>query len=338
LDGKQDGGAGHGDGVRHRLGGVDCHGLICQQPGHQIDQGQQQDELPQHCHNDGAAGGANGNEGHLTGDLDTKEEQRPAIDPQGGHRKGHQRRVRGENPGKRAGAQLDHHPQRHGIAQTHLQQQPEGLPHPLGIPCAVIIAGDGLGALGDALQGQHGKLHDAGEDGHGANGDVVAVFQQRGIEAHGDDALAGLHDEGGRPQCYAGQNQGRAETDVFLFQPQQGFGAGEEPQHPDTGQTLGENGGQRCAPDAHVQSVNKNGVQNDVGHRADEHRPHSDLGKALCGDKGVQAQGQLHEHGAHSVDLHIAGGVADGVLAGAEGQQQIPAPKQQHRRQYSRDR
>ncbi len=125
------------------------------------------------------------------------------------------------------------------------------------------------------------------------------------------------------PQCYAGQNQGRAETDVFLFQPQQGFGAGEEPQHPDTGQTLGENGGQRRAPDPHVQSVNKNRVQNDVGHRADEHRPHSDLGKALCSDKGVQAQGQLHEHGAHSVDLHIAGGVADGVLAGAEGQQQI---------------
>ena len=100
---------------------------------------------------------------------------------------------------------------------------------------------------------------------------------------------------------------------------------------------MGENGGQRRAPDAHVQSVNKNGVQNDVGHRADEHRPHSDLGKALRGDKGVQAQGQLHEHGAHSVDLHIAGGVTDGVLAGAEGQQQIPAPQQQYRRQHSGD-
>ena len=143
MDGKQDGGAGHGDGIRHRLGGVNRHGLIRQQPGHQIDQGQQQDEFPQHCHNDGAAGGTNGNEGHLTGDLDTKEEQRPAIDPQGGHRKGHQRHVRGEDPGKRSGAQLDHRPQRHRIAQTHLQQQPEGLPHPLGIPCAVIVAGDG---------------------------------------------------------------------------------------------------------------------------------------------------------------------------------------------------
>ena len=178
MDGKQDGSAGHGDGIRHRLSGVNCHGLIRQQPGHQVDQGQQQDELPQHCHNDGAAGGANGNEGHLTGDLDAKEEQRPAIDPQGGHRKGHQRRVGGEDPGKRAGAQLDHRPQRHGIAQAHLQQQPEGLPHPLGVPGAVIVAGDGLGALGDALQGQHGELHDAGENGHGAHGDVVAVFQQ----------------------------------------------------------------------------------------------------------------------------------------------------------------
>ena len=64
--------------------------------------------------------------------------------------------------------------------------------------------GKNLGALGDALQGQHGELHDAGEDGHGANGDVVAVFQQRGIEAHGDDALAGLHDERRRTQGHAG--------------------------------------------------------------------------------------------------------------------------------------
>lgn len=30
LDCKQDGGAGHGDGIRHRLGGVDRHGLIRQ--------------------------------------------------------------------------------------------------------------------------------------------------------------------------------------------------------------------------------------------------------------------------------------------------------------------
>ena len=77
---------------------------MIEQTAFQVDQGQQQDEFPQHCHNDGAAGGANGNEGHLAGDLDAKEEQRPAIDPQGGHRKGYQVGVGGKDVGKRAGA------------------------------------------------------------------------------------------------------------------------------------------------------------------------------------------------------------------------------------------
>ena len=97
MDGKQDGGAGHGDGVRHRLGGVNRHGLIRQQPGHQIDQGQQQDELPQHCHNDGAAGGADGNEGHLAGKLDSEEEHRTTIDPECTCRKGDERRISAED-------------------------------------------------------------------------------------------------------------------------------------------------------------------------------------------------------------------------------------------------
>ena len=71
-----------------------------------------------------------------------------------------------------------------------------------------------MGTLSQSLQWQHGKLHDAGEDGHGANGDVVAVFQQRGIKAHGDDALAGLHDEQGTAQRQTGENDLGVQTQI----------------------------------------------------------------------------------------------------------------------------
>ena len=239
--------------------------------------------------------------------------------------------------GKGSGEQLDDGPEGHGVAQAHLHQQPEGLPDPVRVPGAVVVAGDGLGALGNALKGQHGKLHDAGKDGHGTYGDVAAVFQQGGIEAHGDHALAGLHDERCGAQSHAGQNQSGSQADIFLFQPQQRLRAGEEPQHPDAGNALGQNGGQGRAPDAHMQGKNEDGVQQDVGHRADEHRPHADLGKALGGDEAVEAQGHLDENGADGVDAHVIHGVGNGVLAGAEGQQQILAPQEKHRRQHSGD-
>ena len=80
--------------------------------------------------------------------------------------------------------------------------------------------GKNLGALGDALQGQHGKLHDAGEDGHGPHGQVAAVFQQGGVEAHGDDALARLHRERGQAERHARQDELRRDEEVFPPQAQ----------------------------------------------------------------------------------------------------------------------
>ena len=86
-----------------------------------------------------------------------------------------------------------------------------------------------------------------------------------------------------------------------------------------------------------MQGKNEDGVQQDIGHRADEHRPHADLGKALGGDEAVEAQGHLDENGADGVDAHVIHGVGNGVLTGAKGQQQILAPQEKHRRQHSGD-
>ena len=261
LEAEQEHRACDGDGIGHGLRQEHGPGLVRQQVGQQIDQRQQQHELPQHRHHDGAGGVADGHEGHLAGDLDAHQEQGPAVDPQHPGGEGHQLRLRRENPGEGSGEQLDAGPQHQGVAQADLQQQTEGLAYPPGAAGAEVIAGDGLGPLGDALQGQHGKLHDAGENGHGPHGQVAAVFQQGGVEAHGDDAFAGLHDEGGGAQGHAGQNQPGPDGQGRLFQPQQGLLPPQEGHHPYAGHRLGQHRGQGRAPDAHVQGEDEQGVQ-----------------------------------------------------------------------------
>ena len=62
-------------------------------------------------------------------------------------------------------------------------------------------------------------------------------------------------------------------------------------------------------------------MNSDVRHRADQHRKHAGFGKALGGDKGVHAQGQLYEERAYGVNVHITNAIGDGIFAGAEGEQ-----------------
>ena len=99
---------------------------------------------------------------------------------------------------------------------------------------------------------------------------------------------------------------------------------------------MGQHGGQRGAPHAHVEAENKQRVQRRVGNGTDEHGEHTHLGKALGGNKGVHAQGQLYEYGAQGVKVHIGHTVINGVGAGAECQQQRAVPDEYHRCQHRR--
>ena len=53
----------------------------------------------------------------------------------------------------------------------------------------------------------------------------------------------------------------------------------------------------------------------------------------MGGDEGVHAQGQLDEEGAEGVDAQIIRGVADGIGAGPEGQEEVIPPEEEYRRQ-----
>ena len=133
--------------------------------GHDVDKGQQQHELSHHRHDDGGKCLPQGDKGHLTGHLDTENHHAAHVNTQRAGREGDELGLGGEDGGEHMGEQLHQAPQHHRVGKAHLQKAEEGLLHPLLVPRAVVVAQDGLCALSQALQGQHGKLHDGGEDG-----------------------------------------------------------------------------------------------------------------------------------------------------------------------------
>ena len=131
LEYEEDGGEGHGDDIRDGLGEVDAQGGVFDEMGDDVDEGQEQDELPYHRHDDRGGGVAQGDEGHLAGDLDTEDAQYAAVDAQRRGGKINQRRVRCEYACENAREQHDSSPDDKGIGKTSDQQKPEGFLDPL---------------------------------------------------------------------------------------------------------------------------------------------------------------------------------------------------------------
>ena len=107
--------------------------------------------------------------------------------------------------------------------------------------------------------------------------------------------------------------------------------------NPHTGDRLRENRCQRCAAHAHVQSENKYRIENNVGHRPDEHRQHARLRKSLRCDKGIHSQCELHKNRSKRINVHIIHAIVYRIGAGAEGHQKIPVPQKKRRCQQDRN-
>ena len=334
---KQDGRARDGDHVRDGLGQIHGGRLIGQQRRQQIDQRQQQHEFAQHGHDDRAQRAADGHERHLACDLDAEQKQPRAIDAQHARREGDERRVRREDARKQTGGELDERPERDRVDQAHPEQQAKRLAHACGVFRAEVVARDRLRALPDALQRQHGKLHHAREDRHRADGDVAAVLEQGGVEAHGDDALARLHRERRQTERHARQDEPGRDEEVLTPEVQKRLLPAQERQHPRAREPLREHGRQRRAAHTHVQREDKDRVENDVRRRTDEHRVHTCLGKTLRRDEGVHAERELDKERSERINMQVVGGIADGVLTRAEGQQRVAPPEQQRRREHDGD-
>lgn len=97
------------------------------------------------------------------------------------------------------------------------------------------------------------------------------------------------------------------------------------------------NGGQGRAPYPYVEVINENRIKDDVANGSDQYTEHSGGSKALGGNKGIHAHGELDKDRSRGVDIHVIGGKADGVFTGSKGQQERPVEKQQDCGKYHRD-
>ena len=145
---------------------------------------------------------------------------------------------------------------------------------------------------------------------------------QAAVEHHGNGAFCRLHNEGRNTQGTDFPDDPRVRPHVLPLDPQRRFFRRQKAYHPNAGQGLREDCGNRRAPHAHIKAENQNGVQHDVGYRADQYGKHGGAGLALTADKHIQAQRQLHEDRAAQINAQVLIGVDDGVVAGAEHIQQ----------------
>ena len=96
---------------------------------------------------------------------------------------------------------------------------------------------------------------------------------------------------------------------------------GKEAEHPEGAGRLGQDRRQGRAPDTHFQSIDEDGIQNDVQGGAQDHRHHANPGKALGVDEGIHAKADQDGNGARHVNAEIVQGVGQrGRIASQEGQ------------------
>ena len=234
--------------------------------------------------------------------------------------------IGGEDAGHQPGHQHHPQPEQGGVPEAEGELETERLFHTGLIARAKVEAHDRLAALADALNGHGTELGHAGDDGHGTHGHIAAVPGQAGAEADGEQALGGKHHKGGDAQPHHGQDDPALGPQVLFAEPEDGLAPGEEAQDPEGTHGLAEHRGNGGTPHAHVQHKDEDGVQDDVDDRADDGGQHTDLSKALGGDKGVHAHDEEDTDRAQDIDAAVGQRIGQGGLAGTKEPQQEGSP------------
>ena len=332
------GGGGSGENVADGFGKKDCHGFVLEEVWQNENQRNQQNELSQAGHKQADFCLTQGNKCLLAAVLEAHGETPGQEDPHGPGSVIHQRLLIGKDPGKKGGKQLNQQPEKHGVADAHSKLAEEGFLHPPQLPGAVVVADKGLSALTDAGEGHGNQLVHGGQHGHCPHSHIPAVAEQGGSEADGEDALCGDHHEGGNTQTQAGQDHPRDQTHVLPAKLQRGFAAGEKPQDPHRADRLTEHRGSGSSGDSHIQNENQNRIQNDIDNGANNRGEHTDLGKALGGDKRVHAHDHQHKDAAQSIDPAVGHTVGNGVAAAAEKPDQLRGKQVEHPGEHHRQK
>ena len=216
--------------------------------------------------------------------------------------------------------------------KTGTDHQPVAAPDAVESARPVVIADNGLYALGKARQGRRQKLQHALHDGEAAHVQVAPVDLQLPVHHDIDQALCGPHDERGEPQRKDLPRHRPVQPDVRHTDLQSGAFSAQKAHIPQRAHELRDDRGDGRSLHAPPEHKDENRIQDNIRHCAHRHRQHSGTGAPLHNDKRVQAQGQLHKQGPGQIDLQVRRRVGDRGVAGPEHIQKRPVEeiKQRH--------
>ena len=190
-----------GGNVGHRFRGQDGqNGLGGEQAGQEIDQRDEKQNLSKHGEKEGAFRVPQGDVGLLAGVEGTVTEHSQKVDPQHSGACGQDLWVRGKDPKKDPGGRHDCHSAQEGPSPTGGQLQAKDRPNPVHLFGAIVIAQDGLRALGKAVGHELGHLPDTIHHRHDAYRKISPIGQKLGVEGAGEQTFGQLHNEGRDPQ------------------------------------------------------------------------------------------------------------------------------------------
>ena len=292
------------------------------QAGQQQGQGGHQDQLAQGGEEEGVLGMVQGHEGMLARDLEGHKGEGAEVDPGAADRQAHQGLVVGEDPDQQLGEEHGHDPHEGVDGQAAQEDEADTLGDPAVLLRPVVVAHNGLAALGDAVDGQAHDLAHGVDEAHGPDVEL-AEWAAPGLEHDVDDGLGdGVrdleHKSGDAQLDHVFQLGG---VDPHPAQADRGPLSRQEAEDPEGADGLGEDRRQGRAPDAHVKEIDEEGVQDDVQRRADDYRHHAHPGEALGVDEGVHAQADEDRDGSDHIDAEIVHGVGQaGLVAAQDGQ------------------
>ena len=262
-----------------------------------------------------------GLESGLSRELEGLEYEAEEIDLQGLDARLDDGSVLREDPKPKPGKQQHQQPGDGGIGNAHHCVEPDAGFDPGVLLGAVIVADHRLGAAADAGNRQGENLPNGVGDGHDAHIHIAAEMLQSGVAGHLHQAVGALHDEidGAHFADFLGDIS--PDGDIFPAQRNQRLFAQEKPQNPGSRGCLADHRGKSRTCDSHIQSENKDGIQNNIAHGSDGDGVHTHFWETLGVDITVEARGEHGERCAGEIEIQIVPGIDEGSLAGTEGKE-----------------
>ena len=216
----------------------------------------------------------------------------------------------------------ENQPNQRSVKHAENGHKLDSLSHSPVFFCAVVEPDDRLGRAGQAADGCGDHLAHRVEHGHHAHVQIPAEKLQGGIADDLHGAIGHRHDKAGKTQGADPADKPPLQAHGGAFQTDHRFSAAEKGDCPQGGDKLGDHRGNGGTLHSQIQHKDKQRVQRDVDHGAQQHGHHPLAAEALGIDKVVHSQPHHHKQAAAEIDGDVAVRVREGDVAGAKGVKQ----------------